>query len=146
MTRQAAAYRERRILLAGVNVSPSFRSPTKDNGEKRWPWRCKVRPRIIINRVQRSPAPNLMSGPERDLSKSVQQQSNIELRTMNTRADSGPLRTSLMPLRATGSIHGRCSRRASRHASAEGEVPRVFVAKVSGCGFAMNFARLLDDG
>lgn len=79
MTRQAAAYRERRILLAGVNVSPSFRSPTKDNGEKRWPWRCEVRPRIIINRVQRSPAPNLMSGPERDLSKSVQQQSNIEL-------------------------------------------------------------------
>jgi hypothetical protein len=42
MTRQAAAYRERRILLAGVNVSPSFRSPTKDNGEKRWPWRCEV--------------------------------------------------------------------------------------------------------
>jgi hypothetical protein len=62
-----------------VIVSPSFRSPTKDNGEKRWPWRCEVRPRIIINRVQRSPAPNLMSGPERDLSKSVQQQSNIEL-------------------------------------------------------------------
>ena len=62
---------------------------TKDNGEKRWPWRCEVRPRIIINRVQRSPAPNLMSGPERDLSKSVQQQSNIELRTRNTRADSG---------------------------------------------------------
>ena len=79
----------RTLRRTGVNVSPSFRSPTKDNGEKRWPWRCEVRPRIIINRVQRSPAPNLMSGPERDLSKSVQQQSNIELRTRNTRADSG---------------------------------------------------------
>ena len=69
----------RTLRRTGVNVSPSFRSPTKDNGEKRWPWRCEVRPRIIINRVRRSPAPNLMSGPERDLSKSVQQQSNIEL-------------------------------------------------------------------
>ena len=69
----------RTLRRTGVNVSPSFRSPTKDNGEKRWPGRCEVRPRIIITRVQRSPAPNLMSGPERDLSKSVQQQSNIEL-------------------------------------------------------------------
>jgi hypothetical protein len=62
-----------------VGIVEVFTPPTKDSGEKRWPWRCAVRPRLIIRRIHRSPALDVMSGPERDLRKSVRQQSHIEI-------------------------------------------------------------------
>src|SRR5689334_14048854 len=45
--------------------------PTRDSGEPRWPWRCKIRPLLIINRIHRSPELSVMNGPERDFHKSV---------------------------------------------------------------------------
>jgi hypothetical protein len=53
--------------------------PTKDSGEKRWPWRCPVRPHLVINGIARSPLLNSMNGPERDFHRSVNQQSHIEI-------------------------------------------------------------------
>jgi hypothetical protein len=52
---------------------------TKDSGVVRWPWRCQVRPHLIINRIHRSPSLDVMSGPERDMRESVGQQGNIRI-------------------------------------------------------------------
>lgn len=60
-----------------IGIVEVFTPPTKDSGEERWPWRCEVRPRIIINRIHRSPSLDVMSDAERNFRSSVQQQSHI---------------------------------------------------------------------
>jgi hypothetical protein len=69
-----ASGRERIIGIAEV-----YSQPTKDSGETRWPWRCEVRPHIIINRIQRCPSLDEMSGPEREFRLSVRQQSHVQI-------------------------------------------------------------------
>src|SRR3954453_19088029 len=62
-----------------VGIAEVFTPPTKDSGEQRWPWRCEVRPRIIISRIHRSPLLDEVSGPEKNIRPSVRQQSHIAL-------------------------------------------------------------------
>jgi hypothetical protein len=62
-----------------LGIAEVFMPPTKDSGEERWPWRCEVRPRIIINRIHRSPSLDLMSGTDRNFRESVRQQSHIHI-------------------------------------------------------------------
>jgi hypothetical protein len=62
-----------------IGIAEVFTPPTEDSGEERWPWRCQVRPRIIINRISRTPSLDVMSEPERSLRKSVRQQSHISI-------------------------------------------------------------------
>ena len=62
-----------------IGIAEVFTPPTKDSGEERWPWRCEVRPRIIINRIHRCPSLDVMSGDERNFRLAVRQQSHVEI-------------------------------------------------------------------
>lgn len=62
-----------------IGIAEVFTPPTHDGGEARWPWRCEIRPRIILNRIHRSPSLDVMSGPERDFRRSVRQQSHVAI-------------------------------------------------------------------
>jgi hypothetical protein len=62
-----------------IGIAEVFTPPTKDNGEARWPWRCEIRPRIILGRIHRSPSLDVMTGPARDFRRSVRQQSHLEI-------------------------------------------------------------------
>lgn len=55
-----------------------FMPPTRDGDEKRWPWRCEVRPRLMLDSLERAPSTDVLS-PEADIRKSVRQQSHIRL-------------------------------------------------------------------
>jgi hypothetical protein len=62
-----------------VGIAEIFTSPTKDSPEPRWPWRCEVRPRIIISRIHRSPLLDEVSDEERNFRISIRQQSHVEI-------------------------------------------------------------------
>jgi hypothetical protein len=62
-----------------IGIVEVFTPPTEDSGKERWPWRCEVRPRLIMRRIHRSPSLDLMSGPERDFRLSVKRQGNINV-------------------------------------------------------------------
>jgi hypothetical protein len=62
-----------------IGIAEVFTPPTKNGSEERWPWRCEIRPRIILNRIHRSPSLDVMSGPERDFRRSVRQQSHVAI-------------------------------------------------------------------
>jgi len=69
-----ASGQQRIIGIVEVNTLPS-----EDSGDARWPWRCEVRPHLVIRRIHRSPSLDVMSGPERNFRQSVSQQSQIEI-------------------------------------------------------------------
>lgn len=62
-----------------IGIAEVFTPPTKDTTEGRWPWRCEIRPRIILNRIHQSPSLDVMNGPDRDFRLSVRRRSHVQL-------------------------------------------------------------------
>lgn len=57
-----------------------FMPPTKDNSEPRWPWRCEVRPKLIISHLNRAPHLDcLATEGGKDYHKSVMRLSHMTL-------------------------------------------------------------------
>ena len=62
-----------------IGIVEVFGPPTRDSGEPRWPWRCEIRPRIILSRITRSPMIDVLSDATRNFRLAVRQQSHVEL-------------------------------------------------------------------
>ena len=53
--------------------------PTDDTVEMRWPWRCQIRPHLVLGSIERAPSIDVLSDPERDFRASGRQQSHVAI-------------------------------------------------------------------
>ena len=69
----------RQKILGVVEV---YMPPTKDSPEERWPWRCRVKPHLMLATIEEAPSVDVLSGSktdERRLRLGVRQLSHMTL-------------------------------------------------------------------